>query len=112
MIRSGILGGLFCALGGLVPAALADDGAVDLSMNCFDESKQEWRRYEKIGDGIRSVNADVAGEPEPIHESDDANLRYVVQFKTYSGMVDIEYDFDKLTVIKNLASGPQKLSCE
>ena len=81
-------------------------------MNCFDESKQEWRRYEKIGEGIRSVNADVPGEPEAIAVFDDANQLYVVQLETYSGIVDIVYDFNGLTVIRNLASGQQTLSCE
>ena len=112
MIRAAIWSGVFIVVGGLAPGALGDDGAVDLSMNCFNEAKQEWRRYEKIGDSIRAVKDDVAGDPEPIKEFDDANGRYVVQLKTYSGAVNIEYDFNKLTVKKELVSGPQTMSCE
>ncbi len=112
MMRMAIWGGIFVVASGLMAAAQADDVAVDLSMNCFDEMNQEWRRYEKIGDAIRSVKEDVAGEPEPIYEFDDANQRYVVQLETYSGMVDVEYDFKSLTVFKELVSGPHTMSCE
>ncbi len=112
MTRVGFLTAATWLAATLVTSAHADDAAVELAMTCFDESKQEWRTYEKIGTGIRAANDGVAGDPEPIHEADDENLHYVVRLKTYAGFVNIEYDYKGKTVVKNLMSGPQTLQCE
>ncbi|MDP6954230.1 MAG: hypothetical protein QGF53_15870 [Alphaproteobacteria bacterium] len=107
MLRVGVL-----TMAALLASAHADDTAVELAMTCFDESKQEWRSFEKVGAGIRMVKDGVPGELEPIHEADDENLRYVVQLKTYTGIVTIEYDYGEKTVVKDLMSGPQRMNCE